>query len=393
MSNFPTLTQLKNSFLSVFESVLNQFTPLNDKAFNRLVANNQAMMGQLIQREVVINEKENLAISASRQGLIKIGNEYGLPIKGEIATVLTVEIQATTGTTIPALTNFVGDDNGVLYFDQSPVVSAAGVATLTLTARDPGAIGNLEIGQTLSISVNIAGVLSSTGFITAIVTVGADAEATESYRQRVLDIIRAPGGGGNAADYRNWAQMEEGVTRAFPYSGLPFDNPGFPGAPPQRVVYIQADKTIDPDGIPPQSLLDTTRETIITSLITLQHQQPLGLTNDTLFVEPIRRTEIYIQITGLETISGTEADVKAKISTAADEHLRNLVPFLQGTDIEADKNDLITAGTINIPIQDVLTANGASSTGIAFGLFPGVFLPSFNLGQGEKVKLGAIAYL
>lgn len=392
MANFPTLQQLFNTFLAKFESVLGQSIPLNNKAFLRIDAGNQAIIGQLIQREVVINKKECLAISASRAGLILIGNEYEIPIKDEVSAVFTATLPAATGVEIPALTNFVGDDNGVLYFTQEPFTSVADVVTLSLTSRDPGAIGNLEVGQTMTMAVNIAGA-ETVATITVVDTVGADAEDTDVYRRRVLDKERAPGGGGNVADYRNWAGMQEGVTRAFPYSGLPHDDPGFPGAPPQRVVYVQADVSIDPDGIPSQSLLDDTRETIITSPITEQHQEPIGLTQFLLFVEPIRRTEIYIQISGSVFIAGTEADVKAKITAAADEHLRALVPFLQGTDIEADKNDLITSGTLGIPVQDVLTANGASMTVLAFGLVPGSFLPSKNLGQGELVKLGDINYL
>lgn len=391
--NFPTLQQLFATFLAKFESLIGQSIPLNNKAFLRIDAGNQAIIGQLMQREVVINSKENLAISASRAGLILIGNNYELPIKDEISTVLTATLPATTGTVIPALTNFVGDDNGILYFDSSNVTAAADVATMTITSRTPGVIGNLQVGQTLTISRGIAGVLSNTATITAVDTTGADAEETEDYRVRVLDKERAPGGGGNAADYRNWTQETPNVVRAFPYAGLPWDNPSFPGAPPERTVYIQADESIDADGIPTQTVLDEARETIITSLTTLQHQQPLGLTNDTLYVEPIRRTEIYIQITGAVYIAGTEAQVQADTATAADEHLRDLVPFIQGLDIDGDKNDLLTAGSINQPIQDVLAANGASATGVAFGLVPGSFLPSFNLGQGEKVKLGAVAYI
>lgn len=392
--SFPTASQLKAAFLAEYESKLNQDSPLNNKAFLRICAVILSLIAMLIQREVTINTKENLAITASREGLISIGDEYDLPIKVEVSTVLTVTMPATTGTVIPALSNFVGDNNGVLYFDASSRTAVADVVTMSLTSRTPGVLGNLQIGEKLTFSTGIAGVLSTTATVTSIETLGADEEDTEVYRQRVLDIERGPGGGGNSADYRNWAQETTNVVRAFPYSGLPFDDPGFPGSPPERTVYIEADTGIDPDGIPTQTILDEARETIITDPVTEQHRQPLGLTNDTLYVEPIRRTEFFVEIRNANFATGTEAQVKPAISTAITIYFLSLQPFIDGLDINAGRNDLITDLTITEIVQDVLKSNSASAEGIGFGITPTFFLPSYTLGQGEKAKIatGGITY-
>lgn len=391
--NFPTLSQLKATFLSNYESNLNQTSPLNDKALTRVQSAVLAIIATLMQKEVINNTKENLAITASREGLIDIGNEYDLPIKEAVSTVLTVSLPATNGTEIPANTNFTGDTNGVLYFNNASVIASGGVAVLNVTSRTPGVIGNLQPGiSTLTISRQIAGAeLIAT--ITAIETTGAEAEDTEVYRQRVLDIIRAPGGGANSADFRNWAQEQEGVARAYPYAGVAFGDPAFPGgSPPERTVYIEAQTDIDPDGIAPQSLLDDTRDTIITNLVTGIERQPLGITNDTLYVVSIRRTSIFTQISGATFQTGTEAQVKADIETAVDNYYLGLRPFVQGLDIDADRNDTITALTISEVVQDILKANSASATGIVFGLAPGSFLPEYQLGQGELTKNGGITY-
>lgn len=385
--NFPTFKQLKERWLSIFESNLNQTSPLNNKAFLRICATVMAMIAMLLQREVVINTKENLAITASREGLLRLGEEYDLPAKDEESAVFIATLPASTGTVIPALTNFSGDDNGVLYYDSSSVTSVAGVATITLTSRTPGAIGNLLVGQTLTIALQIAGA-ELVATITAIDTVGANAEDTEVYRQRVLDIIRAPGGGGNSADYRNWSQEHTSVVRAFPYSGLPWDDGGWPGEPPERTVYVEAQESLFTDGIPDASFLSDVKDTIITDPVTLQYRQPLGLTNDTLYVEPIRRTAIYVEITNAVFITGTDAQVKAEIETAVIAYFLGLQPFIQGLDIDADKNNLITKVTISRIVQDVLTANGASVEDINFGTAPSpAFLATYELGQGEKSKL------
>jgi len=393
MAVFPTATQLFNKFLTKFESLINQDSPLNDKAFLRIESKNQAITGTLLQKEVVIAQRENLAITASRAGLILIGAEYDLPIKTAVSTVLNVTLPATTGTQIPAGTNFTGDDNGILYFNADIATSAAGVVTFQITSRTPGTIGNLADAKTLTISIQIPGA-ELTATVVTTETTGADAEETEVYRQRVLDIIRAPGGGGNSADFRNWAQEQEGVTRAYPYSGVAFGDPLFPGgSPPDRTVYIEADTSIDVDGIAPQSLLDDTKLTIITDPDTLVHRQPLGLTNDTLFVVSIRRTDIFTEIRNALFLSGTESQVKTDINTALNNYYLGLNPFVEGLDIDADRNDLITDLTVSRTVQDILTANGASAEGVAFGLLPASFIPSFQLGQGEKVKNAGVSYV
>jgi hypothetical protein len=390
---FPTAAQLKNTFLLKYESKINQDSPLNDKAFLRLSSAIWATIGVLIQKETIRSQRENLAITASRAGLIRIGTEYSLPIKDEVTTVLNVTLPATTGVQIPAGTNFVGDDNGILYFDSSTVVSVAGVATLQLTSRAPGVIGNLAAAQTLTMSRNIAGA-EQIATITSIETTGADAEETEDYRQRVLDKIRAPGGGGNAADFRNWAGSQEGVRRAYPYSGVAFGDPLFPGGePPDRSVYIESTTAIDSDGIAPPSLIADTRTTIITDPDTGLHRQPLGLTNDTLYTLSIRRVEVFVEIRNATFLVGTEAAVKAEIDIAVTNYFLSLEPFIQGLDIDSGRNDLVTDLSISETVQDVLKSNSASAEGIGFGLIPGSFLPSYQLGQGEKTKSGGVSYL
>lgn len=393
MAAFPTAIQLFNTFLAKFESKINQDSPLNDKAFLRVESKTLSITATLLQKEVITAQRENLAITASRDGLILIGNEYDLPIKNEVSTVLNVTLPATTGVQIPAGTNFTGDDNGILYFNADVATSVADLVTFQITSRTPGVIGNLAAAQTLTISRQIPGA-ELTATIVTVETTGANAEETEVYRQRVLDIIRAPGGGGNSADFRNWAQEQEGVTRAYSYSGVAFGDPEFPGgSPPERTVYIEADTSIDIDGIAPPSLLTDTKNTIITDPDTNQHRQPLGLTNDTLFVVSIRRTDIFTEIRNASFLNGTEAQVKADIDTALTNYYLGLNPFVEGLDIDADRNDLITDLTVSRTVQDILTANGASAQGIGFGLIPASFLPSFQLGQGEKVKNVGVSFV
>lgn len=393
--NFPTARDLKQLFTDIYENLVGQDAPLNDKADIRIRATAWSLVAQLVAREVIDSTLQNFALTASLDTLINVfGAEYDLPYKNEIAAILTVEMVATIDAVeVIAGTDFTGDSNAILYYNPEPATTGGGSVTLNVTARTAGVIGNLIIGDTLSIARDFSGV-EKTATVTAIVQTGAEAEDKEVYRQRVLDIIRAPGGGGNSADFRNWGQEQEGVKRIFNNAGRPFGDPLFPGEPPHRTCYVEAQTSIDPDGIAPQSLLDETKATIITDINTGRHRQPFGLTNDTLHVESIRRNPFYPTITGLLFPTGTESQVKNAIDTAVTNYFLSLFPFSEGLDIESDRNDLITPVAISDAIQPVLTANGASAAAVNFSdSAGGGFLPRYYLQFGEKAKNGGITYI
>jgi hypothetical protein len=67
--------------------------------------------------------------------------------------------------------------------------------------------------------------------------------------------------------------------------------------------------------------------------------------------------------------------------------------FVDGLDFVGDRNDTVTDPVVSAVVQDVLDANGASATGVAFGLTASTFLPSYQLQPGELAKLGAVSYV
>jgi len=391
--NIKTTQQITDQNLANIESSLNQNTPLNPKAFNRVLSATEAIMYTALVKFGVDRAKAAFVLTASRPDLILLGAEYGISPKVATATVLDIEVTGTNGTIISSTNDFVGDSNGVRYSVDASATIAGGVASISVTAQQVGTIGNLNNGETLTIGSPIAGA-DSIATVTATTTTGTEEETTDNFRIRVLDIQRSPGGGGNTADYRNWAQSAAGVQRAFPYSAGPtrlsVDLP-----PPNRTVYIQTTTAIDSDGIPPQSVLDAAREAIITDPITGIHNQPLGLTNDTLYVEPISRTPFFVQISGLSVDSSIEATVKAEIETQLTNYFLLIQPFVDGLDAPIDRTDTITDLTVSSIVQSVLTANGGTAQGIVFGLVAGVSLPEYVLDQGELAKLatGGVSYV
>lgn len=78
-------------------------------------------------------------------------------------------------------------------------------------AIDPGSVGNLVAGDTLSV-VNVPGVAEA---IVVTVTGGTDTELDDDLRVRILQRIRQPPMGGATHDYVRWALAVPGCTRAW----------------------------------------------------------------------------------------------------------------------------------------------------------------------------------
>jgi len=123
------------------------------------------------------------------------------------------------GTVIPANTALVsgastpGDANSFVSFETiGAITTSASAPTIgNIRAIDPGTIGNLPDGSTLTLYVpgvsSVATVVSVTG--------GTDAETDDQLRSRILHRIQNPAMGGAQADYVTWALACAGVTRAW----------------------------------------------------------------------------------------------------------------------------------------------------------------------------------
>ena len=383
----PTTTELAASFLVNFESAINQNSPLNDKAFTRVLSAEEALAIAGLYRFGVDAVKQNLALTATGDDLTALGSEYGVTRKLAEAAVLTVQFSGVG--TIDETNAVIGEANGMRYTINAAVTGTGGFFTFNVTAEQSGVAGNLSNGSRVQIETAVAGV-SRSGNVTATVNLGVEEEDEEVYRDRVLFEIRTVGGGGNAVDYKRWAEEVSGVRRAYPYGG----NPTSPetSSPPERTVYVEVQTALDTDGIPSQTILDEVRESITRDPDTGITRQPLGLTDDTLSVEPISRTGFYVEIRGLVIDPSKEAAAKADIDTDLNTYFRNVLPYVDGVDVEIERNDTITNLTVSTTVQEVLQQYGATATGIGFGIISDTFLPEYQLSQGELAKLLTVSY-
>jgi len=387
----PTTQESTNQAKSIFETNLGQDIPLARRAFVRVTS---AIFGFLVTglyKFGVERALQNLALTATNEDLERIGREYLVIKKPAVSTVLNINLPATDGTIIPITRVFVGDENGVRYSLGADSPAAAGGSTsFNVTAQDPGVAGNLLDDSPLTIDSQVSGA-DTTATVVSTITIGAEEEDQEVYRVRVLDAIRTKGGGGNAADYRSWSEQVSGVARAYPYAGRDIDDP-VTDSPPDRIVYVEADTTIDPDGLAPQSLLDQVRVSITTDPVTGKARQPLGLTDDTLFVNSITRIAFFVTIRGLLVDPNKEAQLKSSIDSSVETYFRSIEPFVEGIDFIEDRNDFITDLTISSIVQAELSVAGASAQAVAFGLTQFSSLPTFVLGQREKAKSAGVDY-
>lgn len=388
----PITADLVARNLSLFEAKFNKTVPATDKAYIRAWSVALAEIETELEKKLDDDAKQNLALTANGDGLEEIGVDGGAGSKTPAeAAILTGTIPSDPGKTLSQTISFVGDSNGVRYFPDADATESGGLITMTVTAEDVGIAGNLEIGDTMTISSQVAGI-GSVLTITVVDNIGASAETDDSYRPRVLDNQRALKGGGNSADYRRWAEVVAGVARAYPYAGLPLTNPGV-DTPPDRTVYIEADSDIDPDGIAPPSLLTEVREAINIDPVTGIDNEPLGLVDVQLFVESITRISLFFEVRGLDVPAADEANVKSEIEDAFESYSRNLDPFVDGLDFVLDKNDTITDLTISDLVQGILDSVGGDAEGVTFGLSPGVNIPRYTLNQGEKAKSGGVVFV
>ena len=387
----PTTQQSSDKNLANLEGAIGQTSPLNNKAFLRVLAAMEALAETGLYKFGAERALQNFALTATGFDLDLIGAEFTTPRKLAEATVITATLPALTGTSIPATASFIGDANGVRYFLDASEVAEFGIATLSMTAETLGVVGNLQVGGTLSIVSQVSGA-ETVATITVIDNTGADEETDDAYRSRVLFAERSTTGGSNSTDHKIWAEEVAGVFRAFPYAGaLPV--PLTVSVPGERTVFVEADKSIDSDGIAPQSLLDDVRESLNTDPETGKSRPVIGLVDSTLYVESIIRTGITVEVKALDTPSGQEADIKADIETVLIDHFDDLVMYITGVDLSQERNDLITSLTISDVVQDILNGRDSSATRIRFRLETTPFVSQYRLEQGELVKLSGVEYV
>jgi len=322
------------------------------------------------------------------EALETIGKEYGVLREQAQPTIVTCTFPLDVGYSLNTSTSFSAPWSGGLFFP-TEIVSGNGAGTvITLRAKDSGSANNPPnaSGDQLEITALLNGG-GRFATVTAVSQAGVNAEDKEGYRTRLLDEIQTSGGGGNYADYREWAQEPIGVARAYPYAGREDPLETYPG---DITVYVEARSDVDQDGIPTEDIIENSRSSIIYDPITGRTRQPLGVSEERLFVLPIVRSSFYVEIEGLQVDVSKEADAMVAIQSGLDLYLRSVTPWIDGLDPLINKNNVITDPVLSVTVIDVLRPFGGFIEGLRFGYSPGTWISSYILGMGERAKLADI---
>jgi len=161
--------------------------------------------------------------TADGEFLDRHGQVYGMPRLAPAFARGLVDMTGTSGTAIPSGLTMSRADGLEYIVTEGGVVSGGGTVSLAVKALKPGSDYNALAGTPMSLTASFANLNSEGAVGAAGIGLGADEEADESYRARLLWRLRMPPHGGAAHDYVAWAREIGGVTRVFvdPLAGGP----------------------------------------------------------------------------------------------------------------------------------------------------------------------------
>ena len=167
---------------------------------------------------------QGFAHLASGDQLDRHGQEVGIYRKAPQYTTGTVTFTGTAGTFIPQGTLIQDATDATEYQTTADAtIGTGGSIDVVVTALVAGEAGDRDAGTVLSLVSPITGV-DADAPTAAGLSEGADLEADEDYRARILFKKRNPPQGGADADYIIWATSVSPVTDAWVFPQFPETN-------------------------------------------------------------------------------------------------------------------------------------------------------------------------
>jgi len=391
----PTTQQIANNIIGQLETAISQTIPLLPKAFSRVLSKVLAAIYIVLYKYAGFSLLQQFISTASFEStevngetirpLVEWGRLVGAgdPLPATQAElVLNVTVLALVGS-LPGGSQLLYAPTGVVYQTTAAVLLDAPIISITARATSDqnegdgsGEIGNLEPGQVLQFASPLPNV-GTNATVTGSAVVGAEAEAEDVYRARVLRRCQRRPQGGAYADYQAWGTEVPGIRNVFPYTG----DPG------EVDVYVEAEA--GPDGIPDPAQLAEVFAFI--EFDPSEAPSPTGLANRrpanaAMNVLPIVRTPFDVDITGFTAID--PGAVLASMELGVDEFLRAREPFIVGLS-SLPRLDRVTQGAIGGVINEIAESNGATVASVTL-LRAGIVITEYTLSRGELAKLGNI---
>ena len=391
MKPIPLLSDLYTNIAADLVSKLGLTTPDQLKSVNTAFASVEASQFWLAYTYLVDIQRQLspfTADPASEGGQLNNWGQLRLGRQPFPATdgYYTATVIGVAGSVIRASITFKSNDDstspGNLYILDNEYICTGTNDVITLRALDAGVDYLLAVADGLTPTEPITGV-SDTVAIASVTTAPTEAETTELYRQNIINTYRLMPQGGARGDYRIWAGDAPGIQRVFIY--VQQEN----GGTVQIFVEATPIDSTDGNGTASSALL-TAAEAVFTMdpdttiPIDYRTRKPAQAFLNVLSVTPI---PVDILITGLQT--NTTA-IQATISADLIAFLFNVRPFLDGVDLQSDRNDTVTAPKLQSVVTDAI---GNANTFLGFSLsVNGVVVNTYQFGLGNIPYLRNLNY-
>ena len=395
----PTTKEISDNIIAQLEATLNQTIPLLPKSFMRVLSKALAAVFILLYKYAgftllqmfvqTASAKDTTVNGATINPLTFWGRLIGVgdPVAATNAELL-IDITVTNQVgTLAAGAQLVNSGNGVTYITVGAITLDSPVVQATIRAvadqaggGGAGALGNLEAADVVSFANPLPNVSRNAAVVSQVVT-GADAEAVEVYRQRVIDRFQKRPQGGAYADYEAWGEEVAGIVNIYPYTGDPGE------------VDIFAEATVassgDPDGFPTVAQQQAVLDNINTDQNGLASRRNA---NAFVNVASITRQSFDVDVFGITDVDDLGA-VQADVTAALIGYFLAAEPFIPGL-ATGPRLDVITATRVTAAVEDIVTAAGGTFGFIILKLSSGGGgIPSYTLSDGEKSKVDAVVYI
>lgn len=355
MKPIPTIQQITSNITSDIVSRLNLSVDYLKKVYGALalVLSGQIYLAYLYLSDIQDNIFPDTATTADlggtleRQGMIYL-NRKSFP---DSIGVFKVSVVGVAGSVLRTNITFKSNDDalnqGQLYILDSEYTLTGVDDIIEIRSLGAGVDFNLNAGDNLTITEPVIGV-DKTVTVTEVVTQPKAGETIELYRRAILNAIQLEPQGGSRADYRQWCTDAQGVRLVYPYvrdieAGI-ID------------VYVEATliDSSDGKGTPSVSILTEVEAVIeqdpdVSKPIYERGRRPMQAVVD---IYPIVLIPIDVTIYGLN-------DDSLSVQTAIENTLKYFIygvrPFIGGSDLLRDKNDILYSGKIHSVVTDVLS--------------------------------------
>ena len=210
--SIPTLAGVRTMVRDHVMAHLPQATALVPNSLLRVLSEAMAGLAHLVLEFVRWLARQLMVDQCDEDWLVRHGEIWTIPRKAGVLAEGTVNLTGTQGEVVPRHAR-LRSSVGVEYETTADTTLGAGATNAPIRALDPGAAGNLDAGALLAFASAQPGVTAQASVVT--LTGGADDEALEDWRDRILARIQEPPHGGAAHDYVAWAKEVPGCTRAW----------------------------------------------------------------------------------------------------------------------------------------------------------------------------------